>query len=762
MGETPQQAKGPPQGEMSEEERQQTGADVVVQLADELMGEGLEDAAALTDVSAAKFVARARDGSDEILGEVRPERETLEAAQHWRKALRRRTRVRAGSVALGALSIGLAASAIGGGFVVTPAVFSGIFGASAILAELRSARRVDAASRAMEGRAQTTLPAKEQEREARAAYDAALRGTVESWLAEQINLELGEIYAAALPELNPSALAEIDDPEREIPTQAREDLESLIGRMPGGSVGLAGPRGVGKSTLIRRITTWGHAPEADGLPRGIVVDAPVQYEAREFVLHLFASLCEAVLGPSKVASLRGWDVRSQRATLAALRTPLSNLGALLLGIGGIVYLAIVLEQGGVDLSDFRTLALVAVGVGVGLIYVSLLTNARATASWIREVLRELRPFPPGKDPIALAETRLRQIWFQRSFSSGWSGALKLPLGLQVGTDATTQLSENQLTLADIVRLYKEFVGALSLGGPVRIGIDELDKMEDEDARRFLNEIKVIFRIERCFYLVSVSEDAMSDFERRGLPFRDVFDSSFDEVLKVGYLPFEGTHRLLRRRVVGLPLQFIGLCHVLGGGLARDVIREARQVCERERGETLEHVVEEICHQQLLAKCDAAKVATRRLRNPRYVAELSHWLATLRLASIGDGIVLDVCGRFESDFIGMLGAPDRDPDAARERLEALSIGTEMVTFAYFIVTAHELFGGLATESATKEAISSRTLDGLAQARQAFSVNTVEAWEATSGVRITLGAEKLRFPDGVSPPEQDLTEPIVAAD
>ena len=41
----------------------------------------------------------------------------------------------------------------------------------------------------------------------------------------------------------------------------------------------------------------------------------------------------------------------------------------------------------------------------------------------------------------------------------------------------------------------------------------------EDAQQFLNEIKVLFGIEHCFYLLSVSESAMSSFERPGLPFR---------------------------------------------------------------------------------------------------------------------------------------------------------------------------------------------------------------------------------------------------
>jgi hypothetical protein len=83
---------------------------------------------------------------------------------------------------------------------------------------------------------------------------------------------------------------------------------------------------------------------------------------------------------------------------------------------------------------------------------------------------------------------------------------------------------------------------------VRIGIDELDKIDSvHDAGRFLNEIKVLFGIPHCFFLVSLSEDAMSQFERRGLPMRDVFDSSFDDVVRVGPLDASRSVALLRER-----------------------------------------------------------------------------------------------------------------------------------------------------------------------------------------------------------------------
>jgi len=102
---------------------------------------------------------------------------------------------------------------------------------------------------------------------------------------------------------------------------------------------------------------------------------------------------------------------------------------------------------------------------------------------------------------------------------------------------------------------------------------------DEKAHLFLNEIKAIFGVPGVFFLVSVSENAISSFERRGLPFRDVFDSSFDTIVYVGHLNLDGSKRILKRRTTGLPEPFIAFCHCLSGGLPRDLIRACRDMVE---------------------------------------------------------------------------------------------------------------------------------------------------------------------------------------
>jgi hypothetical protein len=79
------------------------------------------------------------------------------------------------------------------------------------------------------------------------------------------------------------------------------------------------------------------------------------------------------------------------------------------------------------------------------------------------------------------------------------------------------------TYPEVVNDFRTFVQALDR---VVIAIDEIDRIgAGEQARRFLSELKAIFDIPGCYYLVSVSTEAQHDFELSGMGLRSVFDSS---------------------------------------------------------------------------------------------------------------------------------------------------------------------------------------------------------------------------------------------
>ena len=116
-------------------------------------------------------------------------------------------------------------------------------------------------------------------------------------LRELVNSQLNPSYATYLNIRHARGLAEVFDPKMAIDTQARNSMRFMLENMPGGSIGIAGPRGAGKTTLLRlfcgpkRILT-----ELKGKPvLAVLVSAPVAYQARDFILYLFSAVCQSAL-----------------------------------------------------------------------------------------------------------------------------------------------------------------------------------------------------------------------------------------------------------------------------------------------------------------------------------------------------------------------------------------------------------------------------------------------------------------------------------
>ena len=120
------------------------------------------------------------------------------------------------------------------------------------------------------------------------------------------------------------ALSEVYDSTNKVPIQMESELAGLLDRLDGASIGVAGPRGAGKSTLIRgyceKAGSLADDPDnigwssllGSGLPERswgdlrCMVAAPVDYVARDFVLHLFATFCRTVIGSySEAGRFRG-------------------------------------------------------------------------------------------------------------------------------------------------------------------------------------------------------------------------------------------------------------------------------------------------------------------------------------------------------------------------------------------------------------------------------------------------------------------------
>ena len=149
-----------------------------------------------------------------------------------------------------------------------------------------------------------------QQREAQAALEKAVLAAALTALNEAVVAATAPRMCAASLDGLRSALTD----DKVVVTEAFSQLTSKLRERSEGSFGIAGPRGVGKTTLIKFLVTGPGPPPPDsadggeavaGKPRlGVVVSAPVRYQARDFVLYLYAELCKKVIGPDADEALR--------------------------------------------------------------------------------------------------------------------------------------------------------------------------------------------------------------------------------------------------------------------------------------------------------------------------------------------------------------------------------------------------------------------------------------------------------------------------
>jgi Cdc6-like AAA superfamily ATPase len=411
-------------------------------------------------------------------------------------------------------------------------------------------------------------------------------------------------------------LVEIYSAGQQIQTRARDALTDLVDGLTGASIGVAGPRGVGKTTLLR----WFFDKQvADFDCMALCIPAPVRYQPRDFVLTVFSQLCESVAGTRRVLALSA----TRRAILTSTTT--AAVGILVTVVGVVLYL-VPLK---LTPSTQQMIALGLIVIGVVLVIVrtvAVLRIPEEQPDYLSVPLIRTRPCK------ATAAQLLREIRFQLTFSTGYSG--KLTPGIaELGADTSYSLAANQESFPEVVARFQAFLESVAEErGRVFIGIDELDKLSAQDAVRFLDDVKGFFGVPGCFFIVSISEDALGQFERRGVPMRDTFDSAFDEVMRVETLRCDESINLLAKRGVSHD-GLASLCHVLSGGIPRDLIRHARQLARISGGHpTLADAARELVARDIIEKTDGVRIAVTSEQGLPEQIGFTEWLCDLGRAS----------------------------------------------------------------------------------------------------------------------------------
>lgn len=175
--------------------------------------------------------------------------------------------------------------------------------------------------------------------------------------------------------------------------------------------------------------------------------------------------------------------------------------------------------------------------------------------------------------------RLQTVQSVSYGASGGGAAGALALSSTYGTSITA----SPLTLPELVEELRCTLADIAEDGQVPerrvlVTIDEIDRLGTTAAAlEFLGGIKAVLGVTGVHFLISVSEDVGASFVGRGLPARDLVDSTFDDVMHVRPCTLQESTAILERRVRGIPQPFVSLVHALAGGVPRDLIRYSREV-----------------------------------------------------------------------------------------------------------------------------------------------------------------------------------------
>jgi len=445
-----------------------------------------------------------------------------------------------------------------------------------------------------------------------------LRNLQERWLADTVEsviypnvveainkVLLGKDYRKLWVEPESEGLKKLQDPVFRVSTRSSGRLRKLLSQMDGGSIALAGPRGAGKSTLLKDFSQLGGDQLISVRGICVYVPAPAEYVAKEFIADLFQRLCEAYLQYSRstaTTTLTGAGspgVRRGgkfRRMIALSWLTIRALVAIVLAVWVAALLA------GKTFSE-RSPSFAALARWVN--HVQTVTRVRWPADrWYFEVAivlivllvvltcwprprlwRRYMRRPEEHELTRRAREHLLRLQVDKTVTKSASIASPIIQGMAFGLNRGTSVKYIPWTMPELVGQARRFMEDVSaelriLNRAIFIGIDEIDRIGSlEHAERFIGEIKAIFGIEGCFFMVAVAEDVGSMFAQRATAGRTIVENAFDEIVAVRPLDLAEARDLLLRRVPGFTDAFVYLVHALSGGLPRELIRMSRRLVE---------------------------------------------------------------------------------------------------------------------------------------------------------------------------------------
>ncbi|MFC9685618.1 hypothetical protein [Streptomyces sp. NPDC056948] len=286
------------------------------------------------------------------------------------------------------------------------------------------------------------------------------------------------------------------------------------------------------------------------------------------------------------------------------------------------------------------------------------------------------------------------------------------------------------------------------GKTVVIAIDEVDRLgTDTQALAYLSEIKAILGVPDVYYLISVAEDVGAAFVRRGLPHRDVTDSSLDDIIHVHLSTLEESRVILAKHSQALKDPYVMLAHALSGGILRDLLRYGLQIREIQ-DKTQSHELNDISRHLVLEELAETFAGFRTLLSKlQWTPNTSDVLASFRTLC---GCLRDPSQCTEAEMLHTLEQfafyshatrPDTaagDDSAALLELsgDARQLIDEASAYAYFALTLLDIFSTKGLERRTHLAAAHGPDGGperMADARQELGISPYRARPPIDSIR-----------------------------
>jgi len=411
---------------------------------------------------------------------------------------------------------------------------------------------------------------------ARALAENRLSSSIRTSANEALHKTINEVLQGSGILLFPTAaptLVELTS-HNIIHSSTQDYVRDFILSHQSAAIGIAGPRGSGKSTLMRAIND-----DTEIAHHSLLLNAPVKYDPVDFTRRLFLQSAREILKKESIdhTPFEDRQTRERRRVDRVARTRLQ--GAFTAAIVGLVIFSLDFVGSGrfleIRISPLGVLGATIGIYGAGLLYYTLLTRL------VRRPRNDIQP------SVLIAWEADRDLTWDVEQGQKSKNILKIAGGL-FGLEDEDSVTFKRRSLAhpDLVAEFREMLMQFSREQPEArfvILVDELDKLSSrEELINAVNGLKDLFHIPGVHFVVSVSTDALANFEQRGVPTRDAFDSAFDTIIRFERLSLQESVEVISSRAAGFPRVLSFFCHAWSGGLPRDLLRAARRCVEFQR------------------------------------------------------------------------------------------------------------------------------------------------------------------------------------